>query len=429
MPTKLTNLEVSKVDFVDAGDNKRADVVLFKRQDGQGGQEPTTAQEPTAGRADGILKRFLTRIFKAAGTSDEELEEALETVEKEATTFDEKMAQRQKRKAADEIWDYCWMLQDSLCSIFWDDEAADKAQQMETSVDEFVTAVKAAIPKWVDGQPAKIAKSQSAIAPERLDFAKRTRDRLADMIAKAETPTNNPEQTPAPAAAPEPKTAPADGAEQKGEIPDMKIDKSKLTPEELATLDAIEKKAGVPDDPAAPPAQEPTATAKAAPAATATTPAPAPAAAPAAQEPAADEDIYKGLHPAVKAELERLRKQADAAEERELLAVAKKYEIIGKKPEELVPTLKSLKAAGGDAYEQMIAIMDASVEAVEKSGIFTEVGKRGNGGTSAGNDAWAQIEKHAETIQKAAPTMTWAEAVDKACEQHPDLVHQYEADR
>ena len=36
--------------------------------------------------------------------------------------------------------------------------------------------------------------------------------------------------------------------------------------------------------------------------------------------------------------------------------------------------LKSLKAAGGDAYAQMIAVLDASVSAVEKSGIFSEIG-------------------------------------------------------
>lgn len=45
MPTKLKGLEVTKVDFVDAGDNKRADVVLFKRKDGEA-QEPTHQEEP-----------------------------------------------------------------------------------------------------------------------------------------------------------------------------------------------------------------------------------------------------------------------------------------------------------------------------------------------------------------------------------------------
>ena len=35
MPAKLKGLEVTKVDFVDAGDNKRADVLLFKHRDCQ----------------------------------------------------------------------------------------------------------------------------------------------------------------------------------------------------------------------------------------------------------------------------------------------------------------------------------------------------------------------------------------------------------
>lgn len=400
MPTKLKGLEVTKVDFVDAGDNKRADVVLFKRKDGQEAQEPTPQEEPQ-----GVVKRLLTRIAKAVGLTDDEVDEAVTAIQKDAVTFDEKVAQRQRRKTADEIWDFCWMLQDSLCSIFWDESLTDTEKQtkMSESLTEFTTATQGAIPKWAGGVPSVIAKAaQPSLTPERLEFAKQTRDRLNAMIAKAEDP----------APAQEPATPKEDTTPKKGETEDMKIDKSKLNAEELAALDAIEKKAGIPDEtPAAQPAGEPAPTAKAA---------------PDPQE--GDEDIYKGLHPAVKAELERLRKAADAAEERELRDVAKKYEIIGKKADELVPTLKSLKAAGGDAYNQMIAVLDASVAAVEKSGLFSEVGKSGGAGTTSGG-AWAEIEKHAEAIQKAAPTMTWAQAVDKACEQHPDLVHEYESGR
>lgn len=412
MPTKLKDLEVTKVDFVDAGDNKRADVVLFKRKDGEPSELPT----PEESGHGGVLKRFLAKIAKSIGISDDEVAEAMEAIEKDATTFDEKVAQRQRRKTADEIWDYCWMLQDSLCSIFWDEELTDieKQTKMNESLAEFSTAAQAAITKWASGTPAIITKAaQPTIAPERLEYAKQTRDRLNDLIAKAETP--------APAEEPETKEPVEDGCNtkpktKKGATQDMNIDKSKLTPEEVAALEAIEKKAGLPDDPpAAPtaPAAEPAAKS-----------APAPTPAPAPEE---GEDIYKGLHPAVKAELERLRKQADAAEERELMEVAKKYEIIGKKADELVPTLKTLKAAGGDAYTQMIAVLDASVAAVEKSSLFSEVGK--SGGAAGVSDAWAQIEKHAETIQKSAPTMSWAQAVDKACEQHPDLVHEYENGR
>lgn len=411
MPTKLKGLEVTKVDFVDAGDNKRADVVLFKRKDGEQAAEPPVTAQAETNHA-GILKRFLARIAKSVGVTDDEVQEVMEAIEKDAVTFDEKVEQRQRQNAADEIWDYLWMFQDSLRSIFWDDEltSVQKQTKMEESLAEFTAVITAAIPKWAKGERAEaVAKAAPTMTPERLAITKYTHDRLGDMIAKAEAATN-----PQPAGEPEPQNP---ITKQEGEPEEMKIDKSKLTAEELAALDAIEKKAGIPDtEPAPTPAPEPTT--KAAPEST-----PVPADTPAET----DEDIYKGLHPAVKAELERLRKSADAAEERELTEIAKKYEIIGKKPEELVPLLKSLKATSGDAYSQMLAVLDASVAAVEKSGIFAEVGKRG--GSTDGGDAWSRIEKAAEEILKAAPTMTRAQAIDRACEQHPELVHDYEQGR
>lgn len=132
----------------------------------------------------------------------------------------------------------------------------------------------------------------------------------------------------------------------------------------------------------------------------------------------AGEDIYKGLHPLVAAELIALRKQADAAQEEKLYNVAKKYEIIGKKPEELVSTLKALQAAGGTAYDDMIGVLDGAVAAVEKSGLFGEVGKRGVGATG-GTDAWSQIEKKAEEIRKSNAALSYAESIDAACVQNP----------
>ena len=141
-----------------------------------------------------------------------------------------------------------------------------------------------------------------------------------------------------------------------------------------------------------------------------------------------DHDIYKGLTPLVAAELIALRKQADAAQEEKLYNIAKKYEIIGKKPEELVPTLKALQAAGGTAYDDMIGVLDGAVAAVEKSGLFGEVGKRGAGATG-GTDAWSKIEKKAEEIRKSNAALSYAESIDAACVQNPDLVHEYEATR
>ena len=165
----------------------------------------------------------------------------------------------------------------------------------------------------------------------------------------------------------------------------MNIDKSKLTAEEQATLDALLAK-GAGSDPSG----------------------------------AQNDDIYKGLHPAVKAELERLRKAVDAQEDRELEVVAKKYEAIGKKPEELVPVLKSLK--GTPAYDEMISVMDAAVDAVEKSALFTEIGKTGHGT----GDAMKQASEKAAEIMKADPGLTHAQALDKVFEMNPELAAQVE---
>ena len=106
--------------------------------------------------------------------------------------------------------------------------------------------------------------------------------------------------------------------------------------------------------------------------------------------------------------------------------------MLGKKPEELVPVLKSLKAAGGTAYNDMIGVLDANLEAVQKSGAFSEIGKRGGDhshATTGADDAWSQIEKRAEEIRKSAPTMDYYEAIDQACQQNPELVHEYENGR
>lgn len=425
MPSKLKDLKITKVDFVDAGANPDANILIFKNKDGAPAH--TTEQSPPAkggDKTEGAVKKFFSAIAKALGLQDEHVDQAIEEIAKscEAVTFGEKMDEVKRRKVTSEIWDICYALEESLCSIICDDEVTDtdKPTLMTQSLDEFSAAVKEIIPTWASGKTtSKINKAERPTTPARLEDVKAAKAKLDAIIAKAET---DPEGKPAK------KPAENNGGTEptkttKGVQEDMKIDKSKLTPEELASLEAIEKKAGIQEE--TPPAGS-TATGVEKGAAT---PAAAPAttvAAAATATPADEgEDIYKGLHPAVKAELERLRKAADIAEDRELTEIAKKYEIIGKKAEELVPLFKSLKAAGGNAYDQMLTVLDAGVTAVEKSGIFSEIGKKGSGEANA----WVAIEKHADDIQKSMPSLTRAQAVDKACEQHPELVHEYEDKR
>lgn len=414
MASKLEDLNVTKVDFVDQGDNKGAHLLLFKRQ---------SDQDTEPRKAGGFFRSVVAAIAKSVGATEEQVDAAMEEIAKgDAVTFGDKMAQRQLRRTADEIWDFCYALEESLCSILRDQEipAEDKQTLMAQSCAEFSAAVTTAIPKWSAGAPTKVEKAAGQpMTEERLQIAKEARDRLDDMIAKAETtkPAEKPETTP--------KEGDQDTIDKEGDCKDMKIDKSKLSAEELAALEAIEKKAGIPEETPAPAAPvsntDPGAVAKSA------EPTPAPAATPAGDT----DDIYKGMHPAVAEELKNLRKFREETEDREILAVAKKYELLGKKPEELAPVLKSLKAAGGTAYADMIGVLDANLAVVQASPAFTEIGKRGGTGApvSDADAAWAQIEKHAEEIRKSAPTLTYAQAIDKACEQNPDLVQQYENNR
>lgn len=423
MASKLKDLQVTKVDFVDAGANPEANIMLFKRK-----PEQAAAVAKPQQKAVGFLHSVVAAIAKSVGATEEQIDAAVEEIAKgDATTFGEKMIQRQLRRTADEIWDYCYALQESLCSILRDQEvpAENKPALMTQSCAEFTAAVTAAIPKWSAGVPSKVEKSaEKPLTEERLQIAKEAKARLDDMIQKAEPSTAQ-----SGAAGTEPEGAPdnkePDGTAvgksdtMKGDHKDMKIDKSKLSAEELAALEAIEKKAGIPEDTPAPTPETDPVAKSAEP-----TPAPAPAAGDA-------DDIYKGIHPAVAEELRSLRKFREETEDAQIMAVAKKYELLGKKPEELAPVLKSLKAAGGTAYADMIGVLDANLAVVQASPAFTEIGKRGGTGApiSDADAAWAQIEKHAEEIRKSAPALSYAEAIDKACEQNPDLVHQYESNR
>lgn len=335
MATKLEELEVTSVDFVDRGANPDAHITLFKRDSGG---------ETVPENKENVWKKALTGIFKMAGFKQSEIDAALESIEK----------------------------------------------------------------------------SDSAAAPDtetRSDPAGTEQPTVGQAVPQSTGITKN---------------------ETKGEGKQM-VDTSRMTPAEKAFYDDIVKrystgdtvieksgKNGSDDDGNMETREETRKSAEylnprhpiqeAVPGASAVN----------ETRTEAQEDIYKGLHPAVAEELKMLRKRADEEDERRLTDVAKKYEIIGKKPEELVPLLKSLKAAGGTAYTDMISVLDASLDAVNRSGVFEEIGKSGSysGGQSTG--AWSRIEKKADEIMAANPNIGRYQAIDMACMQNPSLVHEYE---
>lgn len=428
MATKLKNLSISKVAVVDEGANPDAHIRMMKRKD-----LDVQPPEGDSGKGNGnILKKLFTFIGKAAGMDQEEIDSAVEEIQKgDSTSFSEKINEANNRKIYDEMWDVCYALQSALCSILNDEEldAPGTAAAMQESLDQFYTVAKDSIGKWSGGKPAEIVKMDSEVSETDLAVMKSAWERLNESMKKAGkasggTGKKDKEE--------KPKEDGKDKDNQEGDEEEMKIDKSKLTEEERAFLESIEKRCGTGEE--APAQAGGTEGQGAEPSST-----PESAGNPVQGESSWDsvsksvgigenagqEDIYKGIHPAVRAELEELKKFREAAEEKELAEVAKKYEIIGKKKEELVPLFKSLKSVGGTAFNDMIAVLDQTVETVEKSGIFSEIGKSGHGGSTEGG-AWAEAETKAVELMKSRAGLTKAQALDEVFMTDPALAERCE---
>lgn len=374
--TKLKDLKITKVDVVPAGCNPDADVVITKG------------------------------------------------AESFAESFEETIENKSKEKIRGQIWDYGTALTSSLISILDDDDTADKAPAMRTSIDEFYGAIGFAVEDWAKGQTTEYI---TASEPD---------EKTTEIVKGLATAFCNDGET----QETEEEKINENNIIQKGVNEDMKIediDRSVLNEEELGQLDAIIAKAKKPvpdDDPEKKGDAGETNTGKE-PGDEGNTPE--------KSDPENEEkkknvkkgiepedessDIYKGVNPLVRKELEAMRSFIDAAEERDLTEVAKGYAILGKTPEELVPVMKQLKADGGTAYNDYIATLDAAREAVEKSGMYAEIGRNGHGAsTITKSKSESRIDAKAEEIKKAHPELTKEQAVLRAVNENPELYAEYQ---
>lgn len=137
-------------------------------------------------------------------------------------------------------------------------------------------------------------------------------------------------------------------------------------------------------------------------------------------------EVEKALREELKA-VQDLRK---SMEMKEYMDIAKKYESIGKKPEELAKTLYDMKQAGEEVYKSYVDALDEQVSIVEKSGLFVELGKSGSDGPSyvtvGKSEAEGKIEALAAEIRKSDASIGYHESIAKAWEQNPDLVAAYD---
>ena len=143
-----------------------------------------------------------------------------------------------------------------------------------------------------------------------------------------------------------------------------------------------------------------------------------------------DPEMKPDVQKSLEAELEAVRQLRKSMEMKEYTDVAKKYEIIGKKPEELAKTLCDMKAAGEEVYKSYIDALDEQVSLVEKSGMFAEIGKSGSNGASyvavGKSEAEGKIEALAAEIRKSDASISYHESIAKAWAENPDLVAAYD---
>lgn len=188
----------------------------------------------------------------------------------------------------------------------------------------------------------------------------------------------------------------------------MKIDKSVFSAEELAQYEALIAKAKV--DPEA--AEEEMEEEK--------------PPVPNKTEKAEVEDMEKSASPEITAALERMENLAKSIEMKEMTEIAKKYAPLGEKEEELAQTLYDMKKSNEANFNAYIGILDKSLAMVEKSGVFTEIGKSTSG--SAAGGTVEKVEAAANDIMKSDASMTREQAIAKAWTDHPEWIKEYDAE-
>lgn len=356
---------VTSVDLCPQGANPDADICLFKSVDGQQKTDPPPTV-PTDDANRSFFKSLMDALMSAFNATSQPLPATV--IEKDAQTFNTVIA---RQEMDDTLWRCMCAYEQSVRSIVNDGEveAAQKETMLNDSLEAFNDKMKSLFPE------------------------------LIGVVTTTKTDDNAPGQI---------DKSIIEGDDTM-EFNFDNIDKSALSAEELATFEALAKKSmKKPED--TPPATEP-----------ATPPATEPAKKSVETTPS---DVEES--PAIKKALEKLEAATKAYEdmvakqaENEMLEVAKKYAILGEKPEDLVGTLQTLKKSGDAAYNAYIKSLDAQLDMVNKSGIFNEFGKSTHGDVDV-NEAFDKTETLAKA-RAAEKGISIEKARCEIWEENPDL--------
>ncbi len=369
--TKLSDLEVKKIDAVDIGADQKANILIKKR----GG-----AEEPKGN----FFKRFFNAFCDSLGVNSEEVRKSMED---EAASFDDVMNEKKIYDVRDQIWNACNSLEQSIVSILLDKECEDKQAAIAQSIDQFKVFSENASKSWIKLERAATDKEDTVVADD-FEIAK-----MQEVIEKSCDPETINKK--------EKETEVVKENNMAFDISNMTADEKK---EALKALQADASKENTTKrlDPETGEDQIQEAVNKA--------------------MSNAMEDVTKRFTTMMDKIMEPIQKRAEEAEQKSLEEVAKKYEILGTKVEDLVPVLKSMKETSDETYNKFIASMDNNLAVIQKSGLFEEIGK--SGGAHTGNDDTEGVMKmnaKVAEIKKSMPNLTDAQAQDIVMQNDPEL--------
>ena len=322
------------------------------------------AEEPKGN----FFKRFFNAFCDSLGVNSEDVRKSMED---EATSFDDVMNEKKIYDVRDQIWNACNSLEQSIVSILLDKECEDKQAAIAQSIDQFKAFSDDASKSWI--------KLEDTVVADDFEIAK-----MHEVIEKSC----------------DPETINKEKEEKENE---MAFDISNMTEEEKKeALKALQDDANAKKEDTAKRAdidgQVQEAVNK------------------------AMEGVTNDFTSMMKKIMEPIQKRAEEAEQKSLEEVAKKYELLGTKAEDLVPVLKSMKATSDEAYNNFIASMDNNLAVIQKSGLFEEIGK--SGGAHTGNndtEGAAKMNAKVAEIKKSMPNLTDAQAQDIVMQNDPEL--------
>jgi len=286
--------------------------------------------------------------------------------------------QAQQAQAVEEkLWEKTRFLRESIESIMGDATATDKQSAIATTLQQFYSDLVSDL-SGVQKAGKKISAQRMAQLKDQRDKLKETMDNLTALIEGAD-------------AAPDPGEGELNKHEEGNELPIKYEDLPEDVRKAVEAVAPLQKKL------------EETQTENA--------------------------ELKKSLgetQTALTKAQEDLSKASDETLTKEYIEKAKAYtHLPGVKPEELGPVMKRIaeNKATPEDITAMQGIFKAANEAVEKGGLFGEIGGSGAGSTDNPADQFNALVKG--IIAKSAAGMDYAEAVSKAAAENPALYAAY----